>query len=238
LVEALDEIAEGAHRIASIVRDLKVFSRVEVSPQVRATDVARAIELALRMTGAVVRSRARIITSIEPVGAVAAVEARLVQVLVNSDECREASPPARPMTITIGVAPCGDSVEIAITDTRTGDAQVAAGCSSRSSRQADERPGLASRLPRLVTDMVSRSRWPRPGKGPATVCSSRRGTTPQVARQVRPLAEPAASSRSMTSRWCCAPARMLRDPDLVTADDASPRRCLFEGREHLTSPRR
>ncbi|RKG71869.1 PAS domain S-box protein [Corallococcus terminator] len=77
------ETTEGAERIATIVRDLKVFARGEQESRPMPVDVRRSVELACKMADNVIRHRARLITEFEPVPAVEASEARLCQVFLN-----------------------------------------------------------------------------------------------------------------------------------------------------------
>jgi PAS domain S-box-containing protein len=81
--EALDEICEGVGRIAAIVSDLKKFARAESGPAVQVTEPRAAIELALKMTGSLIRPLARVVTSYEATARVMAVESQLIQSLVN-----------------------------------------------------------------------------------------------------------------------------------------------------------
>ncbi|RKH64590.1 PAS domain S-box protein [Corallococcus aberystwythensis] len=77
------ETTEGAERIATIVRDLKVFARGEQESRPMPVDVRRSVELACKMADNVIRHRARLVTEFEPVPAVEASEARLCQVFLN-----------------------------------------------------------------------------------------------------------------------------------------------------------
>jgi PAS domain S-box-containing protein len=129
LIEVMTDVVEGAQRIAEIVRDLKTFSRVEATPHLAPVDVAHAIVLALKMTGPVLRSHARVVTELESVGSVAAVEPRLVQVvinlLVNAAEAIPADTPGA--TITIATRRRDGGVEIEVTDTGIGMTPEVAG---------------------------------------------------------------------------------------------------------------
>ncbi|MBU8896437.1 histidine kinase [Corallococcus sp. H22C18031201] len=83
LQQLVRETAEGAERIASIVRDLKVFARGEQESRTLPVDVRRAVELACKMADNVIRHRARLVTEFEPVPSVEASESRLCQVFLN-----------------------------------------------------------------------------------------------------------------------------------------------------------
>jgi PAS domain S-box-containing protein len=83
LQQLVRETTEGAERIATIVRDLKVFARGEQEQRLMPVDVRRAVELACKMADNVVRHRARLVTEFEPVAPVEASESRLCQVFLN-----------------------------------------------------------------------------------------------------------------------------------------------------------
>lgn len=78
----LDEALEGANRIRSIVRDLKIFATRNVD-ELGAVDVHRVIDTCARMTDMEIRHRARLVRAFGEVPAVKANEARLAQVLLN-----------------------------------------------------------------------------------------------------------------------------------------------------------
>jgi PAS domain S-box-containing protein len=122
LAEVMTDVIDGAQRIAGIVHDLQTFSRVEGSPSPVPVDVGHAVVLALKMTGPVLRSRARVVTELESVGCVAAVEPRLVQVLINLlINAAEAIPDdTTGATITIATRRRDGGVEIAVSDTGIG----------------------------------------------------------------------------------------------------------------------
>ena len=83
LQQLVRETTEGAERIASIVRDLKVFARGEQESRMQSVDVRRAVELACKMADNVIRHRARLVMDFEPVAPVEAIESRLCQVFLN-----------------------------------------------------------------------------------------------------------------------------------------------------------
>ncbi|MCP3135824.1 PAS domain-containing protein [Pyxidicoccus xibeiensis] len=83
LQQLVRETTEGAERIATIVRDLKVFARGEQETRLMPVDVRRAVELACKMADNVIRHRARLVTEFEPVAPVEASESRLCQVFLN-----------------------------------------------------------------------------------------------------------------------------------------------------------
>ncbi len=120
--EVVDDIVDGAERIATIVRDLKVFARAEVSATPRGFEPRAAIELAVKLAGSTTRSLATIVTSIESTRLVKAVESRLVQILVNLLINAAQSMPGNRTdgTITIRSWDQGDGVGISVADTGIG----------------------------------------------------------------------------------------------------------------------
>jgi PAS domain S-box-containing protein len=82
-VEALREAQDGARRVRDIVRDMKVFSRVEDQPGTAAVEIARALRAALSLADHEIRHRARIVLDVADVPPVVASEARLSQVFLN-----------------------------------------------------------------------------------------------------------------------------------------------------------
>ena len=81
-IEAQSEIESSAQRIARIVADLKGFSKPAERMDTPA-DVARTVEWAVRATSHELKHRARVVTDLAAVPAVALEETRLEQVLVN-----------------------------------------------------------------------------------------------------------------------------------------------------------
>jgi PAS domain S-box-containing protein len=77
----LSEIEHGAERIARIVKDLKIFARPDAGQQTG--DVLAALEWALRVTEHQMRTRARLVTSLQPVPLVQGTETKLGQVFLN-----------------------------------------------------------------------------------------------------------------------------------------------------------
>ncbi|MDP3278182.1 MAG: ATP-binding protein [Deltaproteobacteria bacterium] len=82
LLEALEHAKDGAHRVQTIVRDLKTFSRggEEVREPVA---VERSVEAAVTMAQPMIRGRAKIVREYSTVPAVLADEGRLAQVFLN-----------------------------------------------------------------------------------------------------------------------------------------------------------
>ncbi|HEV3194195.1 MAG TPA: ATP-binding protein [Polyangiaceae bacterium] len=81
--ERVRDAREGIERIRSIVRDLKVFSRVEEEARSGVVDVRTAIEAALHMAHNEIRHRARITRNLLAVPAVWGQENRVAQLFLN-----------------------------------------------------------------------------------------------------------------------------------------------------------
>jgi PAS domain S-box-containing protein len=82
LLDMLAEAREGAERVASIVRELRSFSRTDGETR-QPVDLASVVLSAIKIAGHEIRHRARIVTSFEPARRVNANEARLEQVVLN-----------------------------------------------------------------------------------------------------------------------------------------------------------
>jgi PAS domain S-box-containing protein len=82
LIEVLREAHRGAERVASIVRELRTFSRADAETRCR-VDLAAVARSSIKMAGHELRHRARVSTSFEPAGFVWANESRLEQVVLN-----------------------------------------------------------------------------------------------------------------------------------------------------------
>lgn len=81
--EALQDAGQGAERIRTIVRDLKIFSRSEENERAGPVDVHRVLTSTLRMAGNEIRHRAQLVTHFGEVGLALANESRLGQVFLN-----------------------------------------------------------------------------------------------------------------------------------------------------------
>jgi CheY-like chemotaxis protein len=82
LVEMLREARGGVDRVATIVRELRSFSRSDGETR-RAVDLAAVVQSAIKLAGHEIRHRARVSTTFEPVRVVWANEARIEQVTLN-----------------------------------------------------------------------------------------------------------------------------------------------------------
>ncbi|HLL52022.1 MAG TPA: PAS domain S-box protein, partial [Myxococcaceae bacterium] len=83
LTQVIQETKTGANRIASIVRDLKTFSRGGEQDHLGPVDLRPVVELACKMADNVIRHRARLVMDFEQVPLVDANEGRLGQVFLN-----------------------------------------------------------------------------------------------------------------------------------------------------------
>jgi len=91
---ATADAIEGTERITSIVRDVRLLSRVD-GRAVGPVDPARALESALRITRGRIAQVARLVVDVEPAPAARAEDTALLQVLVNllvnaAEACEEA----------------------------------------------------------------------------------------------------------------------------------------------------
>ncbi len=82
LIELLHEAHRGAERVASIVRELRTFSRADGETR-RRVDLAVIARSAIKVAAHEIRYRARVSTSFEPAPPVWANESRLEQVVLN-----------------------------------------------------------------------------------------------------------------------------------------------------------
>jgi CheY-like chemotaxis protein len=80
--QAIDSACEGAERMSSIVRDLKIFSRTD-DDTVVAVDVRRVLDTSVNMAFSQIRHRAKLVRQYDEVPRVDANESRLGQVFVN-----------------------------------------------------------------------------------------------------------------------------------------------------------
>ncbi len=114
LIELLHEAHEGAERVASIVRELRTFSRADGETRHR-VDLAAVVRSALKIAGHEIRHRARVSISFEKTGPVWANESRLEQVVLNLLlNAAHAMPEARATSneIRVHVRPDGDAVVV------------------------------------------------------------------------------------------------------------------------------
>ena len=123
LIELLHEAHRGAERVATIVRELRAFSRADGESR-RRVDLAAVARSAIKIAGHEIRHRARVSTSFEPAGAVWANESRLEQVVLNLLlNAAHAMPEARMASneIRVQVRPDGnDSVVLEVADNGEG----------------------------------------------------------------------------------------------------------------------
>jgi PAS domain S-box-containing protein len=82
LLDELKDAREGAERVRRIVKDLKIFSRVDEDEHA-AVDVERVLDSTVRMAWNEVRHRARLVKDYQKIPLVEANESRLGQVFLN-----------------------------------------------------------------------------------------------------------------------------------------------------------
>ncbi|HVR64615.1 MAG TPA: ATP-binding protein [Polyangia bacterium] len=121
--EPLSDAREAADRVRQIVRDVRVFSRVEGSER-RAVDVRRILDSSVRIAWNEIRNRARVTKSYGEVPAVLGNESRLGQVFLNlivnaAQAIAEGNPAGNEIEIT--TARAGDGrVVVDVRDTGSG----------------------------------------------------------------------------------------------------------------------
>jgi nitrogen-specific signal transduction histidine kinase len=82
LAEMLQEARRGTERVATIVRELRSFSRADGEKR-HAVDLAEVVRSAIKIASHEIRMRAKVTTSFEPMHPVWANEGRLEQVVLN-----------------------------------------------------------------------------------------------------------------------------------------------------------
>lgn len=117
--DALADLMEGSMRIASIVGDLRAFSRADAQLDTQPTNVAAVIESARKVTAKLVDARATFSVDVTGPVLVEAFEPRLVQVLVNLVINAAQAIPERASArghIQVKVAPVDGGVAIDVID--------------------------------------------------------------------------------------------------------------------------
>jgi len=120
--DALRDALDGAERVRRIVRDLKSFSRPDDDTR-GPVALDKVVEDAVKLTGAEIRTRARLVVSLEATSFAEGNEARIAQVLVNLlVNAAHATPEgaADRNEIRILTRNAGDRVVLEVTDTGTG----------------------------------------------------------------------------------------------------------------------
>jgi len=118
MLDALGDAAEGAERVAHIVRGLKTFSRGDEDRR-EPVQIARAVCTALDMASQEIRHRARLVREVAEAPLVDANEVRLTQVLLNLlINAAHAIPPGAAERHTIGVAVGTDAAGWAFAEVR------------------------------------------------------------------------------------------------------------------------
>ncbi len=119
-LDALGEARDGAARAATIVKDMKVFTRAEADGKLL-VDVNRAASLAVRLVNTEIKHRAELELRLGSAPPVLADEGKLVQVLVNVlTNAVQALDDKPAHTISVSTGLEGDRVVIRISDTGKG----------------------------------------------------------------------------------------------------------------------
>lgn len=126
IAEMLREAREGAERVRSIVRDLKVFSRGDSEERAR-VDPRRVLDSCVNMATGEIRHRARLVKRYQETPRVLVNESRLGQVLLNllinaAHAIPEESPDPQEITVSTFTDP-GGRVVIEVRDTGVGMAE-------------------------------------------------------------------------------------------------------------------
>jgi PAS domain S-box-containing protein len=124
LLDELHDAREGAERVRTIVRDLKIFSRGEEA-KLGPVNVEQVVESTLRMAWNELRHRARLTKIFGRVPAVNANESRLGQVLLNlvmnaAQAIPEGNYERNEIRVETRVDPAGNRVIISVSDTGAG----------------------------------------------------------------------------------------------------------------------
>jgi signal transduction histidine kinase/ActR/RegA family two-component response regulator len=122
LAEAVAESVAGTARVASIVRDLKAFVRVDEDADTP-LDLRAVMDMAARMASNELRQRARLVQEYTEVPPVRGSETRMAQVFLNLlINAAQAIPQdgAGEHTVTVTIAAAGDVVVVEVRDTGVG----------------------------------------------------------------------------------------------------------------------
>ena len=122
LGEILEEVRQGANRVAGVVKQLRATSRPEAQER-GAVDLGQALQSALRVAGNEIRHCARLTTALQVTPAVDGSAQRLEQVflnlLVNAAHALPEGRPENEISVTLESAP-GDMVAVEIADNGMG----------------------------------------------------------------------------------------------------------------------
>ena len=122
LLQIVRDAQEGADRVASIVRDLKVFSRAD-DESTGAVELAPVIEYAARMVHSEIKHRAELVIDVGEMPRVVGNETRLGQVFINLlINAAQAIPQGKAdlNSITLSARVAGDRVVVSVADTGEG----------------------------------------------------------------------------------------------------------------------
>jgi CheY-like chemotaxis protein/two-component sensor histidine kinase len=118
------EIGEAANRIAHIVGELKLFTRIPDGAAVTPVDVNRMLQTAVTLTSAEIRKRARLDVSLGEVplapGRFSGLGQAFVNLLLNGAQAVEHAPPGRARVVSVASSSHDDVVTIQFKDTGPG----------------------------------------------------------------------------------------------------------------------
>lgn len=124
LTSEVRDARDAAARVKAIVRDLKVFSRVEQEPRTR-VDVHRVLDSVTRMAWNEIRHRAQLVKDYGPIPWVLANESRLGQIFLNlivnaAQAIPEGKANLNQIALRTWASKARDSVFVSVSDTGTG----------------------------------------------------------------------------------------------------------------------
>jgi PAS domain S-box-containing protein len=118
------EIGEAANRIAHIVGELKLFTRIPDGAAVTPVDVNRMLQTAVTLTSAEIRKRARLDVSLGDVplapGRFSGLGQAFVNLLLNGAQATEHAPIGRARVVSVASSSHGDGLRIEFSDTGPG----------------------------------------------------------------------------------------------------------------------
>jgi CheY-like chemotaxis protein len=122
--ELAREIGEAANRLAHIVGELKLFTRIPDGAAVTPVDVNRMLQTAVTLTSAEIRRRARLDVRLGDVplapGRFSGLGQAFVNLLLNGAQAVEHAPAGWPRVVSVASSSRGDRITIEFTDTGPG----------------------------------------------------------------------------------------------------------------------
>ena len=124
LREVLEEVRQGAARVAAVVGQLRATSRPDAPERGGVVDVGQALRSALRVAGNEIRHRARLVTHMDDVAPIDGNAQRLEQVflnlLVNATQALPEGRAENEISVSLREAPGGERLSVEIVDNGNG----------------------------------------------------------------------------------------------------------------------